>query len=185
MTIAKFTFKKIATSNKSLKEILLESVNKMEQHGPRYQGFNVEIPFAENARKYVRITKSDDEVITLTIVDTQNNNRDVTEYFYKLRFGSTNYKTMLDIHNQVYEFYDWYIKQVVDRQNHLAQLSEDQRYNLLKYFKLNSIFNGLFEGSKNTIYSMSDPDIYEKLNMLKEIIVDTKAYMNLYECSQF
>ena len=169
---------KIARSGKTLKELLIEQV-KTKEIDKRYVGYIVDVPFTTSTRKHVKFKQSTDNHMALTIIDTEPY-KDATKYFYKLRFNDK-YESFFNIHEMVYEFYDWYIKQVANKQNRLFQLSEIQRNKFLHYFELLHLFDILFD-TRKYLYQrfLSYTDIDEKLNMLKDIIVNPDPYLQLY-----
>ena len=169
---------KIARSGKTLKELLIEQV-KAEKIEKRYVGYIVDVPFTTSTRKHVKFKQSTYDHVALTIIDTESY-VDATEYFYKLRFNDK-CKLFFNAHEAIYSFYDWYVKQVANKQNRLIQLPEIQRNKFLHYFELLHLFNILFN-IHNYRYQkfLSYTDIGEKLNMLKDIIVNPDPYLQLY-----
>jgi len=179
--VGRFTFKQAAKSGKTLKELILESVTRHPfNDGIRYKGYHIVVPFTSSTRKYVKIIQSDKDAVTLTIIDTQDK-VDATEYFYRLQFGPS-YKQFYDLHMQIFDFFDWFIKQVVEGNNKLTQIPGEQRDNLLLNFNLYKIFYDLFVEYPHDLSLLDEPDLANKLQLLKEIIVDPQPYLEFQTC---
>jgi len=145
---------------------------------------NVLLPFTNNSRTQVRFAYLQKDHPTLTIIDKNGN--DITLSLYKKLFKNHNeyWKTR----EAFWNFYNWYIEIVKNKQNRLIETIEYRRCkhvpDIIEFFNLTDIFKMLFlrEFDIDTVHFQLYPyrKVEKQLETLQKMIVDPEPFIKLY-----
>jgi len=171
----------ISKTEKRLEEYLVDYL-KNNFKISEFKCGNVMLPFTNSKRAHIKFTYSQEDHPTLTIVDKNGNN--ITLDLYKKLFK--NYNEYWKTRQAFWDFYDWYIEVVKNRQNQLLETVryKEDVFDLIEFFDLTDLFKILFLREFDTDKIRFQLYPYEKvkkqLETLRKMIIDPKPFIRLY-----
>lgn len=155
-----------------------------------------DVPLTSDINKHIKFYTPYDTIPSMTIVRVENHTpEDITYDIYKLVYDSKKALAFYTIHNAIYDFYEWYIKFLIDPKSvgvddfddTLLSLEPSKIKDLIKECSFSDIadllFISLFDiddvSTNNKTSNLTISDVISKINLFKLFMKDYRRFRKL------